>query len=60
MDIGTAKPSLEERERVRHHMLDHYELSHVFSAGKFVEEATATIDDIARRGKVPIVVGLIC
>lgn len=57
MDIGTDKPSLETRRRVRHHMVDVADPRERFSAGDFVEGASAAIEDIRRRGRVPIVAG---
>lgn len=57
MDIGTAKPSLAEREGIPHHMLDVAEPEEHYSAARYVEEATACVEDIFSRGKRPIVVG---
>ncbi len=57
MDIGTDKPTLEDRRRVRHHLVDVAEPSQVFSAGAFAEAASAAINEIGMRGRVPLVVG---
>ena len=57
MEIGTAKPSLEERARVPHHMLDVVPPVVEYSAGDFGRAARAAVRDIAERGKVPIVAG---
>lgn len=57
MDIGTAKASLEDRKRVRHHLIDIKNLDESFTVVDFYEEAKACIQDIRVRGKVPIVVG---
>jgi len=57
MDIGTAKPDSEERQGIIHHLIDIIDPSEVFSAGQFREQALALIDDIAARGKTPILVG---
>lgn len=57
MDIGTAKASLEDRKRVRHHLIDIKNLDESFNVVDFYEEAKACIQDIRVRGKVPIVVG---
>lgn len=57
MDIGTAKPTIEERRGVPHHMFDAAEPTESFSAAKYVSMASACVDDIRSRGKVPIVVG---
>ncbi|NQS97307.1 MAG: tRNA (adenosine(37)-N6)-dimethylallyltransferase MiaA [candidate division Zixibacteria bacterium] len=57
MTIGTAKPSKGALGRVRHHLIDILEPDELFSAGEFVRRAMAAIEDIASRGKLPIVVG---
>jgi len=57
MNIGTAKPDAEEQQGIKHHLIDILDPSEVFSAGQFRERALALIDDIAQRGKVPILVG---
>src|SRR4051812_36098089 len=54
MDIGTAKPTADERARVRHHLIDVVEPSETFTVARFVEMADATIADAAAR-KVPLV-----
>ena len=56
-DIGSAKPSAEERARVPHHLIDICDPSEVYSAARFVEDADAAIADILSRGRLPIVVG---
>lgn len=57
MDVGTAKPSPQERASVKHHMIDIAEPSEGFSAGKFIDTVTLVIDDLHRREKMPVVVG---
>jgi tRNA dimethylallyltransferase len=57
LDIGTAKPSLEERRRVPHHMIDIREPTEVFTAGDYQREARRVLDDIRSRRKLPILVG---
>ena len=57
MDIGTAKPSAERRQRVRYHMIDVVEPSESFSAGLFHEQAASAIEEIRARGKSVIAVG---
>lgn len=57
MDIGTAKPTIEEMDGVVHHMLSVASPSESYSAARYVEEASAVADDILARGKTPIVVG---
>ena len=57
MDIGTAKPSKEERARVPHHLLDILPPSKSFSAFEYRKLALEKIREIVRRGKLPIVAG---
>lgn len=57
LDIGTAKPSREEQQRVRHHLIDVAELSESFDAARFVTVAKAAVTDIQGRGKTPIFCG---
>lgn len=58
LDIGSAKPTIEERAGVPHHMIDVAEITDMdFTVARFREEARQSIDDILRRGKPPIVVG---
>jgi len=56
-DIGTAKPGLEERGRVPHHLIDILEPEERYSAGEFARRARAAIAEIQGRGRVPLVVG---
>jgi len=56
-DIGTAKPTAEDRARVRHHLLDVADPAVGFSAAVFQRLAKQAISDITRRGKLPIMVG---
>jgi len=48
LDIGTAKPTAEERAAVTHHLIDAIEIDEAFDAAKFVELTTAEIDKIAQ------------
>ena len=57
MDIGTAKPTPEEMRGVPHHMLDVAEPWEDYSAARYVAEASACVDGILARGKLPIIVG---
>jgi tRNA dimethylallyltransferase len=57
MDIGTAKPTPEEMDGVRHHLLDIVEPYEDYSVARYVEDATRCVEDILDRGKKPIVVG---
>jgi tRNA dimethylallyltransferase len=51
MDIGTAKPSLEERSRLPHHLFDIANPDEIYSAGRYAEEARAAAQEIHQRGK---------
>jgi tRNA dimethylallyltransferase len=57
LDIGTAKPSSEERRRVRHHLIDILDLSQAFDAAQFVQLAADAVTDIKSRGRLPILCG---
>ena len=57
MDIGTAKPTVEEREGIPHHMLDVAEPWEDFSVSRYCEMASPIVDDILARGKTAIIVG---
>ena len=57
MDIGTAKPSPDELAAVPHHLIDIRDPTQPYSAAEFVRDATALIDDIRARGKLPLLVG---
>ena len=57
MDIGTAKPGIEERAGIVHHMLDVAEPAEEFSVSRYCELATPILEDILRRRKTAIVVG---
>jgi tRNA dimethylallyltransferase len=57
MNLGTAKPSDEDRAKVRHHLVDVVEPDHSFTAGEYSRSARATLREIASRGKLPIVTG---
>ena len=57
MDIGTAKPDLETRRHVRHYLIDIRDPAESYSAGEFVLDATAAMNDIWSRGRQPLFVG---
>ena len=57
MDIGTAKPTKEERQGIPHHMLDVADPNEDFSVSRYCEMASPIIDDILARGKYAIVAG---
>jgi tRNA dimethylallyltransferase len=57
MDIGTAKPSAAERDRVRHHLIDIVDPVEAYSAGRFREDALRVASEIHERGNVPVFAG---
>ena len=57
MDIGTAKPSVSEQERVTHHFVDLRDPDQAYSAGSFGREARDRISHLQKSGVLPILVG---
>lgn len=57
MDIGTAKPNIEERRQVPHHLIDILDPAERFSTGEFRRAALDLIQAIHERGKIPLLVG---
>ncbi|MGO8698631.1 MAG: tRNA (adenosine(37)-N6)-dimethylallyltransferase MiaA [Limisphaerales bacterium] len=57
LDIGTAKPSVAEQQRVRHHLIDVTDLRQSFDAAQFVSVAGAAAQEIQARGRRPIFCG---
>ena len=57
MDIGTAKVSPEVRRQIPHHFIDICLPDEYYSAGMFGKQARQTVEEIVRRGKIPLVVG---
>ena len=57
MDIGTAKPTIQEREGIPHHMLDVAEPDEDFSVSRYCVQAAPIVDGILSRGKTAIIVG---
>ena len=57
MDIGTAKPSKEEMQGIKHYLLDFVEPNQRYSVAEFKKAAEAAIEEILAKGKTPIVVG---
>lgn len=56
-EIGTAKPSAEERTRAPHHLFDMVNATEYMTAGEYARLARKTLNDIRERGRLPIVVG---
>ncbi len=57
MDIGTAKPSREERQEVPHHLIDLIEPTQSYSAAQFADDAARLIGEIRARGRQPLLAG---
>ncbi len=57
MDIGTAKPSNEDRQKVRHHLIDIINPDIQFNVGDFSRQSSEIIKNIHSRGKIPFLVG---
>ena len=57
MDIATAKPTIDEMQGIKHHLVDFLPSDEVFSVAAFVSMASSAIDDIVSRGKVPVIAG---
>lgn len=57
MDIGTAKPTLEEMQGIPHHMIDVAEPWEDFSVSRYCEMAAPIVDDILSRGKTAVIAG---
>ncbi|HEU5124638.1 MAG TPA: tRNA (adenosine(37)-N6)-dimethylallyltransferase MiaA [Verrucomicrobiae bacterium] len=57
LDIGTAKPTREERARVPHHVIDVVELTESFDAARFIQLAPTAVSEIHSRGHIPIFCG---
>lgn len=57
LDLGTAKPTAADRQRVPHHLLDVASLAEPFDAARFVALAQSAVEDIQSRGRLPILCG---
>lgn len=57
MDIASAKPTAEEMDGIPHHLIDFLDRGVTFSAADYVKLAKEKIEDVLRRGKLPIIVG---
>lgn len=57
MDIGTAKPTPQEQQRVRHHLVDVVDPDQEFTLAHYRSRALDAIDDVLARGKLPLLVG---
>jgi len=57
MDIGTAKPTREELQRVRHHLIDLIEPDEQYNAARFVHDCLEAIQAIVERDRIPLITG---
>lgn len=57
MDIGTAKPSKEEMECVRHHLIGYVSPEERYSVARYKKDAIKKIEEVLEKGKYPIIVG---
>ena len=57
MDIGTAKPTKEEKQGIIHHMMDFLDPRESYSVSRYVQEADPIVQDILARGKPVVIVG---
>ena len=57
MDIGSAKPGIEERQGIAHHLIDIREPSQTYSAADFAKEALPLMEQISGQNKIPLLVG---
>ncbi|MCK5889620.1 MAG: tRNA (adenosine(37)-N6)-dimethylallyltransferase MiaA [Methylococcales bacterium] len=57
MDIGTAKPTMDERQGIIHHLIDILDPAKAYSTGSFRKSALSLMADISAKGKIPILTG---
>jgi len=57
MDIGTAKATVEERSQVPHYLIDIVNPDDQYDAARFVHDALAAVEEIIKKGKVPLITG---
>lgn len=57
LSIATAKPTVQEMQGIAHHLIDCLDISEPFSVAEYVKLAGEAIEDIAARGRLPVVVG---
>ena len=57
MDIGSAKPTAEERSRIKHYLVDEIEPTEAFSAARYQKLAKGAIEEIFAKGKTPVIAG---
>ena len=57
MDIGSAKPTIEEMQGIKHHLIDYISPEERYSVARYKQDAKKAIKEILEKGKVPIIVG---
>jgi tRNA dimethylallyltransferase len=57
MDIGTAKPTAQERQRLKHHLIDVVDPDESFTLAQYQQLAYSAIDDVLARGRIPLLTG---
>ena len=57
MNIGSAKPTKDEIQGIKHYMIDFVEPNERYSVADYKKEATKCIEEILQKGKTPIIVG---
>lgn len=57
MDIGTAKPTKEERVLVKHHMIDIVDPWQFYSAGEYIKDILPILEGLLKENKIPLIVG---
>jgi len=57
MNIGTAKPTIDEMQGIKHHMIDVVEPTEIYSLADYVKDATKAIDEVYKNGKIPVLSG---
>ena len=57
MNIGTAKPTKEETQNIKHYLIDFVNPSQRYSVAEFKKDAEKAIEEILSKGKIPIIVG---
>ena len=57
MSVSTAKPTIDEIDGVKHHLIDFVDITDTYSVSDYCRDAKAVFDDIISRGKLPVIVG---
>lgn len=57
MDIATAKPTAEEMDGIKHHLIDFVDVHEQYSVSAYCDDAKKVFDKIIKKGKIPVIVG---